>query len=96
MDAVECDRTGVPCAKRAVGLDPGNVLAWTLYHEARLEGVGPLILELRQIELTGEGADDLADKLATIGRTYSEIERDEIKRQRDEIELRRRQRGSRA
>jgi len=65
---------------RTVQLLPENQLAWELYHEARLEGVGPLILELRQIELSPFEAEELAYKFEVIGSTYLEIQMDEAKK----------------
>jgi hypothetical protein len=72
---------------------PENLLAWELYFQARLEGVGPMILELRTIELTEQEAEELAYKLEVIGSTYARIEADEIKRMKDENEVRRRRYG---
>lgn len=78
-----------------MGLFPENLLAWELYHQGRIEALGPLILELRTIELSEREADELASKLVALAVTYGEIEQDEAKRRRDEAELRRRQSGGR-
>lgn len=67
-------------------------MAWEVYHQSRLEGVGPLIFELRNLALTEFEAEDLAHKLDVIGTVYAEIEADEIKAAQDEAKITRRQR----
>ncbi len=74
-------------------LEADNLLAWELYHQARLEGVGHLILELQGLEVTEFEADELAYKLDVIGSTYAEIQVDEMKRAREEAEMKRRMAG---
>jgi hypothetical protein len=91
---VECDKTGEPCYLRAVQLLPDNLLAWELYHQSRLEGVGAFILELRSLSLSAYEAEVLAYKLDVIGSTYCQLQADETKRIRDETEMRRRRGGS--
>lgn len=76
-----------------VELDASNLLAWELYHQARLEGVGPLILELRILELDEYNAEELAYKLDVLGTEYAKIEAQEIRRARDEAETKRRMSG---
>lgn len=76
-----------------VELDPSNLLAWELYHQARLEGIGPLILELRILELDEYEAEELAYKLDVLGTEYAKIEAQEIRRARDEAETKRRMSG---
>ncbi len=76
-----------------VQLSPDNLLAWEVYHQARLEGVGPIIFELRTLELRPYEADELAHKLDVIGSTYARLENDEIKRRNDELDQVRRRGG---
>ena len=84
---MECDKTGKPCDLMAVQLLPENLLAWELYHQSRLEGVGPLIMELRVLELTEYDAEQLAHKLEVIGSTYNQVDLDTQKRSDDEAEM---------
>lgn len=72
---------------------PENHLAWDLYHQARLEGVGDLILSLRQLELTPFEAEELAYKLETVAVAYAELDAVELKTARDEADVRRRMLG---
>jgi len=77
----------------AVVLDPANLLAWELYHQGRLEGVGGLIHQLRVLKLTEFGAEELAYKLDVMGSTYHKIEADEIKAANDKADMQRRRSG---
>ena len=61
--------------------------------ETRLDGVGPLILELRQLTLTVFEADDLADKLSALGGFLAEIQEDDRKQREDDREMKERRRG---
>lgn len=61
----------------------GNLLAWELYHQASLPGVGPLLLELRTLELSVYQAEVLAWKLEIIGGTYATVQKEEADAERD-------------
>lgn len=52
-----------------------------------------MIFELRTLELSTFEAEQLAWKLEIIGATYSEVERDNAKRDKDDQELQHRMRG---
>ena len=91
-----CDREGYPCDLREVWLDPSNLLAWELYHQSRLEGVGDMILQLRILDLSPFEAEELAYKLDVLGTTYAQMEADELKRIKDEAEMQRRATRGRA
>lgn len=90
---MECDKTGEPCHLRKVSLLPDNRLAWDLYADAQLEGVGPLIVELRQLTLTPFEADELADKLSSLGWIHVEIQEDVRKQKADERDMTARRKG---
>lgn len=87
---MECDQTGKPCYLMEVQLLHENLLAWEVYHQARLEGVGPLVLELRQLELDNHERERLAYKLDVIGTVYSQITNEKLDaaRKRRELEAR--------
>lgn len=72
-----------------VQLLPGNALAWEVYHQAVLPGVGPLIRELLTLELTQFEADELATKLEVMALEYMAIDADELERRQQQAKARR-------